>query len=99
MIIETQTITEIKKSDNSFLVTCFYNLNEEGNPFPEIFKSKVLSENSIIDNIHGKEGELILSTNSDSKNVGFIQNGELTIKTELDDINKYNKVEENLIYE
>lgn len=72
-------------------------MNEDGTTTPAIYKSQVLEKPMVIDNISGKEGELMLSHSGDT--VGSINtDGELVIEPQGDDANKYEKEQENLIY-
>lgn len=95
--VSVKTRTEVDKNGD-FLVSCFSDMNEDGTTTPVLFKSEVLSAPKIIDNTKGKEGELMLSHVGDK--VGEIDgNGNLILNVENDDVNKYNKQNENLTYE
>lgn len=95
--VSVKTRTEVDKNGD-FLVSCFSDMNEDGTTTPVLFKSEVLSAPKIIDNVNGKEGELMLSYVGDK--VGEIDsNGDLILDIENDDVNKYNKQNENLTYE
>ena len=95
--VSVKTRTEVDKNGD-FLVSCFSDMNEDGTTTPVLFKSEVLSAPKIIDNTKGKEGELMLSYIGDK--VGEIDgNGNLILDVENDDVNKYNKQNENLTYE
>ena len=95
--VSVKTRTEVDKNGD-FLVSCFSDMNEDGTTTPVLFKSEVLSDPKIIDNTKGKEGELMLSYVGDK--VGEIDNnGNLILDVENDDVNKYNKQNENLTYE
>lgn len=95
--VSVKTRTEVDKNGD-FLVSCFSDMNEDGTTTPVLFKSEVLSAPKIIDNTKGKEGELMLSYVGDK--VGEIDdNGNLILDIENDDVNKYNKQNENLTYE
>lgn len=97
-IVSVKTITEVDKNDGVFLISCFSDRNEDGTTTPVIFKSQVLEEPKIIDNISGKEGELMLSHSGDT--VGSLnENGDLIIEVEGDDAERYSKENENLIYD
>lgn len=94
----TKTITEVEKISGTFLINCFADMNADGSTTPDLFKSQVLDKPMEIDNVDGKEGELMLSYVGDK--VGELnENGELIIELENDDVNKYNKVDENLMYD
>ena len=72
-------------------------MNEDGSTTPAIYKAQVLEKPMIIDNTSGKEGELLMSHSGDT--VGSINEaGELVIEVQGDDANKYDKEQENLIY-
>ena len=95
--VSVKTRTEVDKNGD-FLVSCFSDMNEDGTTTPVLFKSEVLSAPKIIDNVNGKEGELMLSYVG--YKVGEIDsNGDLILDVENDDVNKYNKQNENLTYE
>ena len=95
--VSVKTRTEVDKNGD-FLVSCFSDMNEDGTTTPVLFKSEVLSPPKIIDNTKGKEGGLMLSYVGDK--VGEIDdNGNLILDVENDDVNKYNKQNENLTYE
>ena len=95
--VSVKTRTEVDKNGD-FLVSCFSDMNEDGTTTPVLFKSEVLSAPKIIDNTKGKEGELMLSYVGDK--VGEIDgNGNLILDVENDDVNNYNKQNENLTYE
>lgn len=93
-----KTITEVEPSNNLFMINCFSDLNEDGSTTPNIYKSQVLDKTKIIDNVSGKEGELMLSHDSEAD--GSINElGELTIELSDDkEIEKYVKQQENLVY-
>lgn len=94
----TKTITEVEKISGIFLINCFADMNADGSTTPDLFKSQVLDKPMEIDNVDGKEGELMLSYVGNK--VGELnENGELIIELENDDVNKYNKVDENLMYD
>ena len=44
-----------------FLINCFADMNADGSTTPDLFKSQVLDKPMEIDNVDGKEGELMLS--------------------------------------
>lgn len=96
--VSIKTATEVDAKSGDFLISCFADMNEDGAKTPSIYKSDVLDSTKIIDNVSGKEGELMLTYSGDT--VGEINdNGELIINPDGDDANKYNKQDENLTYE
>jgi hypothetical protein len=96
--VSVKTTTEVDTKTGDFLISCFADMNEDGSKTPSIYKSDVLDSTKIIDNVSGKEGELMLTYSGDT--VGEINDdGELVINPDGDDANKYNKQDENLIYE
>lgn len=95
--VSTKTISEVEKPTGVFLISCFSDMNADGTTTPSIFKAQVLSSPKIIDNINGKEGELMLSYEGDTLSE-VNEKGELVIETPNYDANKYSKVNENLIY-
>lgn len=95
--VSVKTITEVEQSSGLFLINCFSDMNEDGSTTPAIYKSQVLDKPMIVDNTSGKEGELMLSHSG--KTVGSINNdGDLVIEPEGDDVNRYEKEQENLTY-
>lgn len=95
--VSVKTITEVEPSSGIFLINCFSDMNEDGSTTPAIYKSQVLEKPMVIDNTSGKEGELMMSHSGDT--VGSINpNGELVIEVQGDDANRYEKEQENLIY-
>lgn len=95
--VSVKTRTEVD-NNGDFLVSCFSDMNEDGTTTPVLIKSEVLSTPKIIDNTKGKEGELMLSYVGDK--VGEIdESGNLILDIKNDDVNKYNKQNENLTYE
>ena len=97
--VSTKTLTEVTQKSGEFVITCFSDMNEDGTTTPSVYKSQVLEETKIIDNVSGKEGELILSHSGSE--VGEINSqGELELEVENDDANKYSKNEQgDLIYD
>ena len=94
--VSIKTRTTVDKAGN-FSITSFSDKNEDGSTTPELFKSEILNDSKTIDNVKGKEGELLLS--HDSEFVGDINsNGDLVLNIENDNLDKYNKQDENLIY-
>lgn len=95
--VNVKTITEVEKESGMFLISAFSDMNEDGSTTPSVYKSRVLDDEKIIDNTEGKEGELMLSYQGNT--VGEINgNGELILTPDGDDANKYEKQNENLIY-
>ena len=95
--VSVKTITEVEQGTGVFLISCFSDMNADGSTTPTIYKSQVLDSEKIIDNTSGKEGELMLSHRGST--VGEINvDGELVINIEGDNADKYEKEQENLIY-
>jgi len=97
--VSVKTITEVEKPSGVFLISCFSDGNEDGTTTPSLFKSQVIDKSMEIDNVDGKEGELMLSYSGN--NVGDIdENGNLILNIDSvdDDVNKYEKTNENLTY-
>ena len=96
--VSVKTTTDVDIKSGTFLISCFSDMNEDGSKTPSIYKSDVLESVKIIDNVSGKEGELMLTYSGDT--VGEINSdGELVLNPDADDANKYNKQDENLTYE
>lgn len=95
--VNVKTITEVEKESGMFLISAFSDMNEDGSTTPSVYKSQVLDDEKIIDNTEGKEGELMLSYQGNT--VGEINgDGQLILNPDGDDANKYEKQNENLIY-
>lgn len=92
------TTAEVDNQSGNFLISCFANMNEDGTTTPSIYKSDVAETPKTVDNVLGKEGELLISYSGDT--VGEINsNGELVLEPDGDEANKYSKQDENLMYE
>lgn len=89
--INLRTISEIDATSGDFLISC----SSDTTSRPAIFKSDVLDKEKIIDNVNGKEGELLLSYVGD-KSGEINDDGELILNS--DDADSYTKQDENLIY-
>lgn len=88
-----KTLTEVS-SDGSFFINGFI---EETSP--SIYKAQILQEKKVIDNIEGKEGELMISSKNDTDEK-LDDDGNLIIDSP--DSEKYSKGGEdnaNLLYE
>lgn len=97
IVVSVKTLTEVEKESNTFLISCMSDKNENGTTTPSIFKSQVLKTPKIVDNVSGKEGELMLSHSGET--VGNLnEDGSLTIELEDDNADRYSKQNENLIY-
>ena len=94
--VHIKTITEVSKSTGAFSIHSFSDKNSDGSTAPSIFKSQVLTEVKIIDNVEGKEGELMIS--SDSEHVGKLENGELILDVSNDDTQRYSRGGEDNAY-
>lgn len=96
--VHTKTITEVDAITGDFIIDCFADMNQGGSFTPSVFKSQVLFKPMIIDNMDGKEGELMLSHDNEPKVGKLTADGDLILDLEKDDANKYEKQNENLIY-
>lgn len=100
MITEVPTRTTTEVVSNKISISCVPSLNDNGYEKPSIYSSKILEEKTVIDNVNGIEGELIMSSfEEDSANIN--SDGELIISLEKDDVNKYSvdKTNGDLLYE
>lgn len=96
--VSVKTTTKVNVKTGSLLISCFADMNADGSTTPSIYKSDVSDSTQIIDNVTGKEGELLLTYSGDT--VGKINDdGELIIHPDGDDANRYNKQSEDLVYE
>lgn len=95
--INARTISEVDATSGDFMISCFADMDESGATKPAIYKSDVLQKEKIVDNVSGKEGELLLSHSGETSGE-LNENGELILEPDGDDVNKYEKQNENLIY-
>ena len=68
--IEThiKTVTEVSKNSGDFTIHCFSDKKADGTTTPSVFKAQILQEPMEIDNVSGKEGELIIDPDNDDVN-------------------------------
>lgn len=86
--VHVKTRTEVLPEKNTFSIHCFSDMDQDGSTAPSIFKADLLQEPKIVDNVEGKEGELLLS--HDDYNSGEIDSeGNLIIDTKKDDLESY----------
>lgn len=84
--ISSKTVSEIEGS--VITISCFADMNSDNTTTPELFRSDVLLGAKKINDIEGKGGDLMLT--SEIENMGVVNgDGELTIKVKNDDANKY----------
>lgn len=88
--VSVKVITEVKTKSGMFSIHCFADRNEDGSTTPTIFKAQILQEPTIVDNVSGKEGELIMSF-SKGQSAGALTGGVLTIEPEDDDAARYER--------
>lgn len=88
--VHVKVITEIKPKTGTFLIHCFSDMKADGSTTPTLFKSQVLQEPTIVDDVRGKEGELMMSF-GEGKSVGELENGILTVEPVGDDASKYSR--------
>lgn len=92
----TRTVTEV--DGDSILISCVADMNEDGTTFPELFQADLLEKSRQINDVNGKEGELLLSYTGSQ--VGEVDAaGELIIQLDEDNVdNYYVNAEGDLIY-
>lgn len=88
--VHVKVITEVKTKAGTFSIHCFSDRNIDDSTTPTLFKSQILQEPTIVDNIEGKEGELIMSF-GEGKSVGELTDGVLTIDPVGDTPSKYSR--------
>lgn len=82
----TRTVTEVDR--DSILISCVADMNEDETTFPELFQADLLEKSRQINNVNGKEGELLLSyTGSEVGEVDAA--GELIIQLDKDNVDNY----------
>lgn len=86
--VHVKTRTEVLPEKNTFSIHCFSDMEQDGSTTPSIFQADLLQEPKIVDNVEGKEGELLLS--HDDERAGEIDSdGNLIIDTENDNPELY----------
>ena len=88
--VHVKTVTEVTKSTGMFTIRSISDRKGDGSTTPSILKSEVLREVKIIDTVDGKEGELMISY--DSERVGKLdKNVELILDVSNDDTQRYSR--------
>lgn len=95
--VHVKVITEVKTKAGMFSIHCFSDTKPKGETTPTLFKSQILQEPTIVDNIEGKEGELMMSF-SEGTSVGELKDGILTINPSGDTASKYSRGETDNAY-
>jgi hypothetical protein len=85
-----KVVSEITVSTGALVINCVF---DDSNT-PTFYKSRVLSEDKIIDNIQGKIGELLI-THTDDGEPMLNEKGELILSSDVDNLMRYAQVEEN----
>lgn len=87
----TKTITQINKLTNTLSIYCFSDLNSEGGYDPSIYAARLLQFPSIIDNVNGIEGELLIGKTDENVVVELNENGELVLNAYHEPSSRYSK--------
>lgn len=77
-------------------VICKTNTDDFGNVLPEIFGSTVLEEDGWVNNVFGRIGELMISSNDVVSTK--LDDGELLLKTNVDNEDLYEVQDGSLVY-
>lgn len=85
-----KVVSEITVSTGALVINCVFDDSDT----PTFYKSRVLSEDKIIDNVQGKIGELLI-THTDDGEPMLNENGELILSSDVDNLMRYAQVEEN----
>lgn len=85
-----KVVSEITVSTGALIINCVFDDSDT----PTFYKSRVLSEDKIIDNVQGKIGELLI-THTDDGEPMLNENGELILSSDVDNLMRYAQVEEN----
>lgn len=88
--VHVKVITEVKPKAGTFSIHCFSDMKAGGETTPTLFKSQILQEPTIVDNVEGKEGELMMSFD-EGNSVGELKDGVLTIEPAGDMPSKYSR--------
>lgn len=92
--VPTRTITEVV--GKKFSISCFVSMNDDGTTSPEIYDANILDSDRIVNDISGKEGELLIT--SEYPDVAKIEEGDLILSPKVDRADDYSKENEDLIY-
>lgn len=86
--VTTKTVTRVldEEGENLF-INCFASMNDDGTTFPEIYDAEILEEDLSINNVHGMEGELLIT--SENPDSAIIEQGDLILSPKEDDVEKY----------
>lgn len=83
-----KTITEVE--NEKITISCISLVNQNEKDKPTLFKTDLLNNPKTINKTSGIEGELLLTHNDSSKQVGRLdENGNLIISLDNDDAGKY----------
>lgn len=85
-----KVVSEITVSTGALVINCVFDDSDT----PTFYKSRVLSEDKIIDNVQGKIGELLI-THTDDGEPMLNENGELILSSNVDNLMRYAQIEEN----
>ncbi len=85
-----KVVSEITVSTGALVINCVFDDSDT----PTFYKSRVLSEDKIIDNVQGKIGELLI-THTDDGEPMLNEKGELILSSDVDNLMRYAQVEEN----
>ena len=85
-----KVVSEITVSTGALVINCVFDDSDT----PTFYKSRVLSEDKIIDNVQGKIGELLI-THTDDGEPMLNERGELILSSDVDNLMRYAQVEEN----
>lgn len=85
-----KVVSEITVSTGALVINCVFDDSDT----PIFYKSRVLSEDKIIDNVQGKIGELLI-THTDDGEPMLNEKGELILSSDVDNLMRYAQVEEN----
>ena len=77
-------------------VSCKINTDDSGNVLPEIYGSTVLEEDGWVNNVFGRSGELIISSNDVI--ASKLEDGQLLLKTQADNEDLYEVQDGSLVY-
>lgn len=97
--VPTRTITKVLDVTDveNLHISCFASMNDDGTTSPEIYDAELLEEDMTINDTHGQEGELLIT--SDYPNSVKVEGGDLIVSPKEDNADDYSKENGDLIYE
>lgn len=90
MTTNCEVITDaIITNGSDLVIICRPNLRDDGKNYPDLYKVDLLTETKIVNNVSGKEGELLAFLKESESEIHVNENGELIIDLKEDNDEDY----------